>query len=294
MNAGFPRSAYGISWRGLGRVPELSAAVTPTADPVNVRVETRSAAPLAHPVDDDHGCWRLADGRILHLDRKAREAVFHGAPIAPDLLAHPYLAPVAITFNRWAGREAFHAGAFVDHDHGWAVLGPQTAGKSTLLGCLAERGTTVLSDDVVITDGASVFAGPRCVDLRDRLPYGDLEVRPAREGSRWRAPLPPAPEQVPLGGWLFLEWGEAVELEPIGPTELIGRLARRRARRGLRSDPGVLLALAAAPAWTLRRPRNWGAVTTTLAELDRVLSEASSSMVGDGGLPLSRAGGVAR
>jgi len=126
------------------------------------------------------------------------------------------------------------------------------------------RGMDVLSDDLVVTDGLRAFRGPRCLDLRENPPFGSLRLTSARQGTRLRLRLPDAVDPVPLGGWLFLEWGDRVAAHRIVARELLARLAVRRSWRNLPSDPAILLALAALPAWDLIRPRDW-------TELDSVV-----------------------
>ncbi len=272
--------AYGLQFRGLPRVPELVAAEDRAEDAglLTVTVSTTSrAGPAPYALDADRSVRRLADGHVLDLERDGSRATFHGPALDASSLAHPYLGPVATTFNRWSGREAFHAGAFVVGGRAWAVLGPRTAGKSSLLAALAARGATVLSDDVVVTDGRVVFAGPRCLDLREPLPSGRAPLARARAGTRWRLALPPVRDSVPLGGWVHLGWGPEVVMRPMAAALSLARLASGRTGRGLESDPNVLLALATFPSWVLQRPRDWGALERTL---DLVCSTVSATPTG--------------
>ncbi|NBE85359.1 hypothetical protein [Micromonospora rubida] len=270
------RFAYGLRVHGLAGVTELMPAGTDPLPEVEVHQDTDSPRPVPHPLDHRHGVRLLADGRHLAVDRERRTAVFHGPPLTPDLLAHPYLAPVATTFNRWAGRETFHAGGFVRDGRAWAVTGPRTAGKSSLLAALAARGVPVVADDVLVLDGTDVFAGPRCIDLREPVPGVLLPSGPARARTRTRVHLPPIGHRTPLGGWFFLHWGDAVEATPVPATALLARLAARRSWHQLPTDPAVLLALAALPAWDLTRPRDWGSLDQVCA-----LVEATPASAGE-------------
>lgn len=263
--------AYGLEFAGLPRVEELELVPEPTSGGVHVRTDQSSAVPEERAVDAEGGVRRLADGRLLSLDRRRSCAVFHGPPLSPDLLAHPYLGAVATVFSRWAGRESFHAGAFVAGGRAWAVTGPRTAGKSTLLAAMAARGTPVQSDDVLITDGDLVHPGPRCLDLREAPPFPGLAVRPARRGDRLRVDLPPA-AAVPLGGWFFLAWGPGTGVERVAPATAVRALSSRRAAQQLSSDPAVVLSLSTLPVWRLTRPRRFDAVGATLALLDETVA----------------------
>ncbi|MEU3455148.1 hypothetical protein ABZ671_16345 [Micromonospora sp. NPDC006766] len=271
------RSAYGLHIRGLDGVAELPAATHPPGRSRTVTVRQRHAPPPEPvPLDADRMVRVLTDGRTLDLHRRRGTATFYGPPLAPDVLAHPYLGPVAVTVNRWAGRETFHAGAFVHTGRAWVVLGVRTAGKSSLLAALAARGVPVLADDIVVLDGGDVLAGPRCVDLREPIPGVDLTTRPVRQDTRLRITLPAVPQRLPLGGWIFLGWGERPALTPIGPVELLARLAARRSLPELPSDPAGLLALAGLPGYDLTRPRDWAVLDDTCRLLDAALAPAEA------------------
>ncbi len=273
MSPGSPQSAYGMNITGLPRLAELVPA-TSDGPTVAIRIDADRPPPAPRPLDDETGIRLLADGRTLALDRAEGSATFYGPPLAPDLIAHPYLAPVATTFNRWAGREAFHAGAFVAGGRAWAVLGPRTAGKSTLMASLAARGSTVLSDDIVVSDGRVAFPGPRCIDLREPPPIPGLDLRLARRDTRQRMLLGDDPAPVVLGGWVFLAWGDELSCTPRSPAALLADLAVRRSYRFLASDPELVLALTTLPAWTLTRPARWSALDAGLTLLEDTVTDA--------------------
>ncbi|MEU8332750.1 hypothetical protein [Micromonospora sp. NPDC048839] len=258
------RGVYGLRVHGLDGVTELPPADGATLGWATVRVgQLHLPPPPPVPLDDRRGTRILADGRTLAVDRLRGTATFYGPPLAPDVLAHPYLAPVATTVNRWAGRETFHSGAFVLAGRAWAVLGPRTAGKSSLLAALAARGLPILTDDILVVDGVDAFAGPRCVDLRQPVPGVGLPTRPVRAGDQLRVGLPPIAPRVRLGGWLFLRWGATVTLTRLSGAALLARLAGQRSFGQLPSDPAALLSLAVLPAWELTRPRDWAALDDT-------------------------------
>ncbi|CCH18817.1 Protein of unknown function [Micromonospora lupini str. Lupac 08] len=265
------RAAYGLRVHGLDEVADLPPAddAAPGWPAVRIR-QCDTPPPPPVPLDDRRGTRILADGRTLAVDREHGTATFYGPPLTPDVLAHPYLAPVATTVNRWAGRETFHSGAFVLAGRAWAVLGPRTAGKSSLLAALAARDVPVLTDDILVTDGVDAFAGPRCVDLRQPVPGVTLPSRRVRAGDRLRVGLPPIAPRVPLGGWLFLRWGAVVTLTRLPQTVLLARLAGLRSFGELPSDPVALLSIAALPGWDLTRPRDWAALDDT----HRLVAEA--------------------
>ncbi|WP_089155891.1 hypothetical protein [Micromonospora sp. NBS 11-29] len=267
------KTAYGLHIRGLDEVAELATSAHPPAGSRPVTVRQRHAPPPPPaPLTTERMVRRLTDGRTLDLDRVGGHATFYGPPLTPDVLAHPYLAPVAVVVNRWAGRETFHAGAFVHGGRAWVVLGGRTAGKSTLLAALAARGVPVLTDDIVVCHDGDVLAGPRCVDLREPVPGLTLPTREVRDASRLRVALPTVAPRLPLGGWLFLRWGDGPALTPVAPAELLARLAGRRSLPELPSDPAALLALAGRPGHDLTRPRDWAALDATHRLLDAALT----------------------
>ena len=96
----------------------------------------------------------------------------------------------------------------------------------------------------------------------------------AREDSRWRMLLPPVPDRVLLGGWIYLRWAADLTMQPLSAGQLIRRLARGRAGQGLASDPATFLALGTLPSWNLERPKDWDMLDTTL---DKIISTVGGS-----------------
>jgi hypothetical protein len=277
---------YGLAVRGLPAVAELpdelgpaeAAAVAATGSVITVR-QTPEPPPAPREPDARGAVRVLADGRTLVLDRPTSTATFHGPPIPVDMLAHPYLSAVAVPVNRWLGRETFHSGSFLHGGRAYLLLGPRTAGKSTLLAALADRGVPIIADDIAVTDGTVVFAGPRSIDLREPVPvHPDVDEatgvpgRPSRGGSRTRLDVPAVPRAVPLGGWVFLGWADDCTICRMPRIDLLHSLARWRGQPGMPSDPAVLLRLSEAPAWTFDRPRNWSRLHPDLTVLLRALS----------------------
>lgn len=255
---------------GLDAAVELLPAQGSVDDAVGVQVSLEQGRhePI-RPLDAEGAAEGFGGSHQWVLDRAAKTARLIGPPLDLDLLAHPCLAPVATAFNRWAGRETFHAASFALAGRGYGVVGARTAGKSTLMAGLAARGLTVVSDDIVVTDGADIFAGPRCIDLRAPLPGLPLAAVSARLGTRWRVSLPAAPSRLPLAGWIFLAWGDGISLQRCPASQVLGWLARWRGRQGLASDPTVLLDLATRPAWVLTRPAEWASYDESLERLLR-------------------------
>ncbi|MGH9172110.1 MAG: hypothetical protein ACRD0Z_14775 [Acidimicrobiales bacterium] len=283
-------TAYGLRLdgpvvRGLDSVLLGEKALGPDAHTVPLVHVRHEATVPSHDntsrVDDISAVFSLPSGVGLRLDRTAREAVYSGPSLDVDTVAHPYLSPVGAIFGRWLRREAFHAGAFVIAGSAWIVVGGRELGKSSLLATMAVAGHDVVADDSVVSDGDVVFAGPRCVDLRDPTPAAGRPLRQVRDGTRWRLALPHGQASCPVAGWLFLRWGDDLSLARVPASQLLGRLARYRARAHLASEPSVLLRLANRPAWVLTRRRSWDGMAETVdAVMATVAASAPASLAG--------------
>jgi hypothetical protein len=209
---------YGLHLTGVegGGLPPTSAAGLPCVAVGHAR-QTRELA----CVGLKRATLDLPEGRQLLLDQDERTATFTGLRLSHDELVHPYLGAAACIFNRWAGREVYHAGAFIYGSLAWAVVGAREAGKSSLLAALASRRVPVLADDLVVTDGLQVFCGPRAIDLRRPPVLATGPVTLARGASRWRLALPPLPGAAPLGGWIYLHWCDEVTMASV-PVGILG------------------------------------------------------------------------
>jgi hypothetical protein len=247
--------AYGYTLSGL---PEAGILVRdPPARWPELRVEQGRMAgdPGTTEVGPESARIRLVDGGRLELDRQQRVARFlTRMPLEPDELAHPYLAAAASTFAGWLGRDAFHAGAFALDGGALALLASKHGGKSTTLAALAQRGGSILTDDVLVVEGDAAFAGPRCIDLREDAVLAAAGVLEARGGTRRRLHLPHLDPELPLRGFVRLVWGERCELVPLRAAERLVLVARSRWDPRA-AGPARPLALAELPAWELRRPR---------------------------------------
>jgi len=258
------RGAYGFRLDGVAGAQDLLVPSPPAWPPLDlVRADGAAGAPDIDRIGPDRAVLPLQSGGWVDLDRAAGRATFHLDPQPPDGdLVHPYLAPGAAVAARWAGREAFHAGAIAIGGAAYGLLGDKEAGKSTTLGWLALHGHDVLVDDLVVLDGGDVLAGPRCVDLRAEAaellgagePLGIVGLR-----ERFRLRLGSCAAAVPLRGWIVLEWagdrdGETT-LEPVLGSERLLALLPHRAVRLEPPAPADLVELSSRPVWRLRRPR---------------------------------------
>jgi hypothetical protein len=253
---GFVTGAYGLRIEGLDEHESLRVRGPVDWPRVSVTQRVAERSDAATELGDRHSVFQLLDTE-LRIDRDRREALFvTDRPFSLEELVHPYLAPVGNVFARWDARETLHAGAFVVDGGAWAVLGEKGAGKSTTLAWLAAHGIEVVADDIVVLDGGVALAGPRCIDVRDDASEHLAAGVPAsvtREGGRNRMPLPPIAAEIPLGGFVYLEWGEGAAVERVPPAARLARLQPQRQAARLHSDPVEQLDLAALPAYVLGR-----------------------------------------
>jgi hypothetical protein len=252
MSSAPDRIAYGLRVSGLPEdAPLLEHPPGPRWPDLQLAHEPPpGSAPFAMTVP-------LRGGGELRLEGAAATFIM-AEPPAPDALVHPHLTAAAAGRNRLLGRDVLHAGAVVLDGLAWALAGSNEVGKSTLLAALAALGQPVLSDDLLVLEQGTAFAGPRCADLRDgaRIP-GLPPPRVVRGGERWRVLLPIAPAGARLAGFVFLAWDDApAALRVLGGEERMRRLAPLRRWPFLPDRPGGLLDLVTLPAYELSRSRD--------------------------------------
>ena len=264
MTDGRPLGAYGLTLEGVEAAASLFVTAPATWPRFRISAAVGEARPGGELVTDGHARLLLRTGGEIEIDRPGAEVRFTvPRGVGPQALVHPYLAPAAAVIARWLGRESFHGGAFVGGEGVWGVLGERELGKSSLLAWLALRGEPVVCDDMLIIADGTAFAGPRSVDLRretaEELGTGE-ELGVVGQRERWRVALPPVEPELPFRGWVFLAWGDAVEVRSVEPSERLARLLHHRGVRLPPADHEALLALAALPALELARPRRWDSV----------------------------------
>jgi hypothetical protein len=215
----------------------------------------------------------LGGGRVL-LDRTrlTSELVLPTCP-SPDAIVHPYLASTATIVNYWLGRSCFHAGAVIVDGGAWALLGHRGFGKSSTMAWFMLHGLPILTDDVLAVSEGRVFAGPRCLDLREepasRLGIGRYLGWIGRR-ERWRVVLDDVEPEYPLRGWVFLDWDDEVKVARVPAREALSRLLEYLTAT-LDPDPMALLSLATLPSWQWSRPRSWDAMAPSVDALLQTL-----------------------
>lgn len=271
--------AYGLRLTGIESARDFLVAAPPQW-PI-YEVERRAGrAPSKHNLlNAELAEVALGENSSVVIEREKARAVFTMPELPTDWeLIHPYLAAVGAIVAHWHGRESFHAGAFVADGGVWALLGEREAGKSSTLAWLALQGYEIFCDDVLILEGTTALAGPRSVDLRaeaaERLAADELFVV-ARK--RWRLPIGPVEAELPLRGWVFLRWGDRVELVSVSASERLAQLTRHLAVSSLPNEPETLLELAGVRGWELRRPRGWSSLDDSTRELIEAIKDCRAA-----------------
>jgi hypothetical protein len=242
-------------------------------------------------LDDSHARLVCEPSGWVDIDRAARSSTIH-LPEVPGLeeIVQPRLGITSVVAAYWQGDHRFHAGAFVADGLAWGILGTKGDGKSSLLAGLASSGVQVLADDVLIVDRRlNALAGPRCIDLRRgaarALGMGSsIGVVGTRE--RWRTQLPQVPCEVPLGGFVCLEWGGAA-VSQVSPEDRVRKLLASQALLiGEQHRDTAMLAslmeLIALPMLSMRRPRAIDRIVETGETLLDALGRLDRRKASDG------------
>ena len=193
--------------------------------------------------------------------------------LSDEALAHPYLALPVAAASRWIGRQVLHGGAFLLDGVAWAVTADKEGGKSSTLAWLLDRSIPTVTDDLLVLDGTALFAGPRFLDLREQpgRSFGGVDIGVHGSRRRWRLRPGHVPPVVPLAGFIHLEWGDGVAVEPMSPgdrlTALFGAVVTEPDER----DAVAFLALARLPTWRLTRPRSFDRMEEGCRQLLRAL-----------------------
>jgi hypothetical protein len=273
------RGAYGLRITGFDDGGEHLMEVPSEWPQLEVRC-SRGVAEQPQPagtvrVWENHADIWLAGGDRMDVLRDPPTLhLISREPFAHKAIVHPYLGLPATIVSRWLGRIAFHGGAFVHGSRGWGLLGGREAGKSATLGALMRAGLPVLTDDVLIVEGTTVFAGPRSVDLRadaaERLGGERLGIVGNR--TRWRLRPAPSPPQIELGGLIELVWGDANRIEPLDPQERLQAVIASTYPPPTREEAVALLEIAALPAWRYTRRLEIDELERQIAQLLEELS----------------------
>jgi hypothetical protein len=266
--------AYGFRIAGLERADRYLPAVPtdwPRLDLELVRgvAEEPQRAGTVRVWEDRAELWLPSGDRIELFREPLTMRVVTRTPVATEALVHPYLGLPAAIASQWLGRLTFHGGAFVHAGRAWALLGGRETGKSATLGALMRSGQQILSDDVLIVDGTRLFAGPRTIDLRSEASrtLGGEKLGLIGTRTRWRLRPASAAHEMPIGGFVLLEWGERTTVAPLDARARLQALTENHVLRPRASSPPVFLELLALPAFRFVRPPEIGKLDTQLAQL---------------------------
>jgi hypothetical protein len=213
--------------------------------------------------------WMSAGDRIA-IDRATLTVhISTQRALADRLVLHPCLGLPASIASYWMGRQALHGGAFCHDGRAFALMGEREAGKSSTLGWLLGQGHQILSDDILIADRGTVFAGPRSVDLRDDAAavLGGEDLGVVGNRTRWRLDPGAVPAATPLAGIVHLEWGDDVRIERLGSAESLPSLLKNFVVRPKRGESLAYLELGSLPAWRFTRPRDLSRIDELNAQL---------------------------
>ena len=220
-------------------------------------------------IDSDGAEVWLLDGDRIDVQRDPLVVSFMTRQPVPALaVLHPFLGLPASIASRWLGRISLHGGAFAYADRAWALIGEQGSGKSSTLGYLLNEGHPVLSDDILIISGTTVFSGPRSIDLReDAAGLGGEPLGFVGNRARWRVRAPDCPPSLQLGGIVRLAWGDRIRMKPLQAKDRLQGLVDSTVLRPGARQAEQLLALAAIPGWECTRPENLGELQEVAARL---------------------------
>lgn len=269
--------AYGLRYRG--DVGDLLVAAPGHWPIVSVNQTVGELVRSTEEFAEDYAELALVDGWASLTREPARAEFTFAREMTEGELAHPYLTRVAAAHTYWLRRESFHAGAFLVDGQAWAIAADREGGKSSTLAGLAVAGYPIVVDDLVVTEGSMTFAGPRSIDLREGaarfLDAGKpMGIHGGR--ARFRLSVGTVPSELRIHGWIFLNWGEEIEVRPLTPFERLQHLMQHRMVRGpAQLEPSNVLRLASLPCFVLTRPRSFDAFGESLAALTEAVSQAS-------------------
>jgi hypothetical protein len=268
-------SAWGLRVEGPDVDPAMLLVGLPEWPVVEVKVRIEPFADGPDELGPDRADIKLLGGGRVRLNRErlSSDLILPTRPPS-DAIVHPYLASTATIINYWLGRSCFHAGAVIVDGGAWGLLGHRGFGKSSSMAWFMLQGLPILTDDVLAVSEGQVFAGPRCLDLREepatRLGLGRYLGWIGRR-ERWRVVLDDVAPNYPLRGWVFLNWDDEVKVAAVPARETLARLLEYLTAT-LEPEPMALLSLATLPAWEWSRPQSWDGMASSASALLQTLT----------------------
>lgn len=267
---------YGLAVYGLGDSLDYAGPAVAGSPRLNVRREVGTAPGAVSRLYDDRAVIPLLNEGVLEITRDPPDALYrHPHPLSDDEMLHPWLVPAAATVSAWHGRRVLHGGVVSNGELAVAVVGDKEGGKSTLLAHIAlSSSMRIMSDDLVVFDDDTVFAGPSCIDLRPgSVPHLSAlhGAVPVRQGTRLRMRTPKGPSACELAGIVVLRWSDEVGLRLLAPSERLPTLLPNALTEGVPLGRDGVLGFARYRVWELSRPRRWESLTTSADMITRLL-----------------------
>jgi len=262
--------AYGLHLPDLGDAADLLVEAPAGWPQWQIALATGSGAPTEF-VEPSRARMRSLPSGWVDIDFSTHTSTLHLPHEPPHAhIVHPFLSSTAVVVAHWRGLQSFHAGAFATQHGIWAILGHKGAGKSSMLAALSLLGVPIVTDDLlVIGQDLQGFAGPRCIDLR-RETATELEVGVALgvvgTRERWRLYLDHVVTELPLTGWICLDWSDEPAIFAVPAKERLRVLYENIGLRVEQHDHGVLallMELLALPMLRVRRPSNMATLIET-------------------------------
>ena len=233
-------------------------------------------------LDSDGQSWLTVEGVTgLRMDLRLGEVRLRPMSEAVALqLLTTFVVPRAA---QEAGAVVVHAASFARAGRAIAVCAESGGGKSSLIVAMAERGWTVLSEDLTAIDidagAARVWPGPPWVRLGPEagVPAGWQHRFVGPDKTGWSLEGRMADGPVALGSLVFLQspGGDKPVWGTVRPAAAVAALARHLpwtgdpAERAARLFPDAVRLAGSAPARTLRLPIASGWASLAAEEFDR-------------------------
>ena len=276
------RGTYGLRIEGLVNPIGLLSNVPETWPLLTIVQETGDLGRGERPVgairirEHDAHMWLADDTRFAMTRDPLTLRIVSSRPMTDEALLHPYLALPAATASWWLGRQVLHGAAFAHRGQAWGILGDREAGKSSTLAALVHAGAAPLSDDLLVVEELTLFAGPAHIDLREDASrvLGGSYIGTVGNRERWRMRHDSISVALPLGGFVVLDWGSSIQIQTVGVHERLPYLARSSELALGPATGRSLLELLTLPLWRAARPRDYEAISafaaTLLGAIDQV------------------------
>ena len=268
--------AYGMRLVGIAPSVELLARVDPDAPQLTVR---RTAPNGELPADSPPLTVGLIDGGRLGVDVERGLAVYAlEQDVCDDDMVHPWLVPAVCEIAVARQCTVLHGGILEFGGAAIGIIGDRESGKSSILAQVATRHPllTVMADDLIVIRAQKVYAGPRCIDLRPSsiTAFPQISTTPSRSATRLRLVVPSCKAAARLIGFVELEWGPSLAIQPVRVADRLATLLPHMSTDLSRSNVESVLDLASLPVWRLQRPRDWAVLGHSVDLLQNVILDA--------------------